>query len=71
MRKLTLPLAGFALVYIALLVSLEAQAGGPAITSDIRATLDATSTVEKAACVRRRVCGPRGCVWRTVCRRWR
>jgi hypothetical protein len=25
-----------------------------------------------AACVRRRVCGPRGCVWRTVCggRRW-
>jgi len=39
--------------------------------SSVPPALEATSLVEKAACVRRRVCGPRGCAWRTVCgRRW-
>jgi hypothetical protein len=71
MHKLLLPLAAMALIAIALVSSHRVQAAGPGISSDIRATFGTTSSVEKAACVRRRICGYRGCIWRTVCRRWR
>ena len=71
MRKLMPHLVGMAFVSTTLLMSHGAQAAGPGISFDIRTTLGATGSVEKAACVRRRVCGFRGCIWRTVCRRWR
>jgi hypothetical protein len=44
-----------------------------AAASSIRTTIGNTSAVEQVACFRRRICGPRGCVWRTWCRgprRW-
>jgi hypothetical protein len=37
----------------------------------LQAAAKETRLVEPAACVRRHVCGRRGCAWRTVCgRRW-
>jgi hypothetical protein len=68
MRKLLLPLAGMALVCGALPPH-TAQATVSGLSSSLRATLTEASPVEKAACWRRRVCGPRGCFWRRVCRR--
>jgi hypothetical protein len=70
MRKVLLAIVGMALVSSALLLPHGAQAAMSAISSDVRATLTEASPVEKAACWRRRVCGPRGCFRRTVCRRW-
>ena len=51
----------------------EAQAATPGPGSALHSTVKAESPVEAAAaCARRRVCGARGCAWRTVCRgrRW-
>jgi hypothetical protein len=58
------------LVSIPILFVLEAQAAPPGPTSVLQSAVKAASPVEAAACARRRVCGPRGCAWRTVCRRW-
>jgi len=52
---------------------LQVQAGTYGSFEGLQAAAKAETTVEPAAaCVRRRVCGPRGCAWRTVCgrRRW-
>ena len=70
MRKWLLPFFGMALVCGALLLSHQVQAAMYGISSDVRASLTEASPVEEAACWRRRVCGPRGCFRRTVCRRW-
>jgi hypothetical protein len=51
---------------------LQAQAATPGPGSISQSTVKAESPIETTACARRRVCGPRGCAWRTVCggRRW-
>jgi hypothetical protein len=50
----------------------QAQAATPGPGSISQSTVKAESPIETTACARRRVCGPRGCAWRTVCggRRW-
>lgn len=61
------------LLSIPVLFVLQAQAATPGPASLLRTTIKAGSPIEAAAaCVRRRVCGPRGCAWRSVCggRRW-
>jgi hypothetical protein len=71
MRKLLLPIMATAAVSAAALFTYRAEAAVSAAPASLRATVGHTSPVERAAaCARRRVCGPRGCVWRTVCRRW-
>jgi hypothetical protein len=70
MRKLLLPLLAVAAVSAAALIAQRAEATVSAAPSGLRAAVGDTSLVEQARCWRRRVCGPRGCVWRTVCRRW-
>jgi hypothetical protein len=70
MRKVLLPMMAVAALSVVLLVAHSAEAGISAAPAGVRAAVGNTSAVEPAACVRRRVCGPRGCVWRTVCRRW-
>jgi hypothetical protein len=69
MRKVLLPIATVAAVSAAVLFIHRAEAAPSAAPGDIAATIGSTSAVEPAACFRRRVCGPRGCAWRTVCRR--
>ena len=70
MRKLLLPMAAMAAVSAAALLTLRAEAAvSAAAPANVRAAVGSTNLVEPAACWRRRVCGPRGCVWRTVCRR--
>jgi hypothetical protein len=68
MPKVVAPLAGLVMIAAAALLVPGAQANVSAQTS---ALPGATSAIEPAAatCVRQRVCGPRGCAWRTVCRR--
>ena len=61
---------GIALISGALLLPQRVQAAMSGIPSGVRATLIEASPVEKAACWTRRVCGPRGCFRRAVCRRW-
>lgn len=71
MRKVLLPIVAVAAVSAAALFVHRAEAALSAAPKDMRAVLGTTSDVVPAACVRRRFCGPRGCVWRTVCgRRW-
>lgn len=75
MPKLLLPLAGVVLMAAAaFVVTQRAEANTvSAAASSIRTTIGNTSAVEQVACFRRRICGPRGCVWRTWCRgprRW-
>jgi hypothetical protein len=64
-------LAGI-LMGTSMLLSLPAEATTNRALQTLQTAAETTSLVEPAACVRRRVCGPRGCVWRTVCgrRRW-
>jgi hypothetical protein len=68
MPKVLIPLIGLAMASAAALLvpHAEARLSGPASSFP-----GATSAVEpaQAVCARRRVCGPRGCAWRTVCRR--
>jgi uncharacterized protein (DUF2147 family) len=71
MPKLLVPLAAIAMMWAAVLAADRAEATAvSAAASSIRATAGNTSAVEEARCWRRRVCGPRGCAWRTTCRRW-
>ena len=70
MRRLLLPIGGMALICGALLLSQPGQAAAPGLAAGVRTTLDTIKPVEKARCWRRRVCGPRGCFWRSTCRRW-
>jgi hypothetical protein len=73
MAKLLLPLAGMVLMAVAALVATQSAEANSALASSTRATIGNTSAVEQVACFRRRVCGPRGCVWRNWCRgprRW-
>jgi hypothetical protein len=67
MPKVVAPLAGLVMIAAAALPVPGAEANVSAPTS---ALPDAASAIETAAaaCVRQRVCGPRGCAWRTVCR---
>jgi hypothetical protein len=58
------------LVSIPMLFVLEAQAAPPGPASVLQRAAKTASPLEAAACARRRVCGSRGCAWRTVCRRW-
>ena len=76
MRKLLLPLVG---PLIGPLVGLALVCGVTLLSPRVEAAVSASAihpsaseggTIEKAACVRRRVCGPRGCGFRTICRRW-
>jgi hypothetical protein len=70
MRELMLSLVGMAMISAAALLMARADAAVP--TASVATIAGETSAVEQAAtCLRRRVCGPRGCAWRTVCRRWR
>jgi hypothetical protein len=69
MPKTLIPLIALIMASAAVLLVSRAEANVSAPASSI---LGATSAVEQAqarTCVRRRVCGPRGCAWRTVCRR--
>jgi hypothetical protein len=72
MPKLLVPLAAMAIMSAAAMVATDRAeaAAASAAASSIRATAGNTSAVEQARCWRRRICGPRGCVWRTTCRRW-
>jgi hypothetical protein len=67
MNKVWLAVIATAFISIPLLLTDPAQATAPA--SSLLAGLKAASPIEAAACVRRRVCGPNGCVWRRACRR--
>jgi hypothetical protein len=59
------------LMAASMLMPLPARAATHGALQTLQAAIENTSLVESAACVRRRVCGPRGCAWRTVCgRRW-
>jgi hypothetical protein len=56
---------GLVVISAAALARAEANVPAPSVAG-------ATSAVEEVqarTCVRQRVCGPRGCAWRTVCRR--
>jgi hypothetical protein len=67
MPKVLIPLIGLVVILAAALPRAEANVSAPAPSAP-----GATSAVEEAqasACMRQRVCGPRGCAWRTVCRR--
>ena len=71
MPKFLLPLVGMLLMMAAALIvthRAEAAAVSTAATN-LRAAIGNTSAVEEVRCWRRRVCGPRGCAWRTTCRR--
>jgi hypothetical protein len=70
MRKLLLPAMAAAVLSGAVLYVHRAEAAGAAPPAGVRTAVGNTSAVEPAACWRRRVCGRRGCAWRTVCRRW-
>jgi hypothetical protein len=70
MRKLLLPAMVVASVSALALFSQRAEAAAASAPAAIRATVGNTSIVEEVRCWRRRVCGPRGCWWRTTCRRW-
>ena len=61
------------LASIPVLFALKAEAATPGPISVLAGTAKSESLVDSAvACARRRVCGPRGCVWRSACagRRW-
>lgn len=68
MPKVLIPLMGLAMASAAALLVPRAEANVPVPASGLPGV---TSAVEpaQANCVRRRICGPRGCAWRTVCRR--
>ena len=71
MPRFLLPLVGMLLMMAAALIvthRAEAAAVSTAATN-LRAAIGNTSAVEEVRCWRRRVCGPRGCAWRTTCRR--
>jgi hypothetical protein len=72
MPKLLLALVGMLLIAAAASVVTQGAQAAAASTAatNIRGTAGNTSVVEQVACRRTRVCGPRGCAWRTVCRRW-
>jgi hypothetical protein len=70
MRKLLLPLMAVAALSAAAAFSPRAEATVSAAPAGIRATAASSSMVEQARCWVRRVCGPRGCARRTICRRW-
>jgi|RhiMetdeSRZDD1v2_1073273.scaffolds.fasta_scaffold619365_2 hypothetical protein len=72
MRKLLLALVGMAMMSAAALLVARADAAiSTAPVSMATIAAETTSVEQVATCFRRRVCGPRGCAWRTVCRRWR
>jgi predicted RNA-binding Zn ribbon-like protein len=67
MPKVLFPLVGLVIALAAALPRAEANVAAPAPSAP-----GATSAVEEVqarTCMRQRVCGPRGCAWRTVCRR--
>jgi hypothetical protein len=71
MSKLLLPLIALTMMSAAALLVARADAGVSTLAPSIATIAGETSAVEQArTCARRRACGPRGCVWRTVCRRW-
>jgi hypothetical protein len=63
-----IPLIGLAMASAAALLVPRAEAGISAPASGIPGAASAVEQAQ-AVCARRRVCGPRGCAWRTVCRR--
>jgi hypothetical protein len=67
MRKLLFPLAGASLIAVALLLAPRAEATAPGMASGIRAAF--SQVLERVACLPRRVCGFRGCRYRSVCKR--
>jgi hypothetical protein len=69
MRTIALIFATAMLLSAAVLISKPAEAliSGP--SSGIQTAVKSADAIEKAACYRRRVCGARGCAWRTICRR--
>jgi hypothetical protein len=70
MRKLLLPIGGIMLICGALLMPYPSEAAAPGLAPNLRGALSLAGPVEQARCWRRRVCAPRGCFWRTTCRRW-
>jgi len=64
-------LAAAILLLVQVVSPLHTQAATPGPIATLQAAAKAASLAEPAACVRRRVCGPRGCAWRTVCGRGR
>ena len=65
MHTVLIPLIGLVMVSAAALP--RAQANVPA--SSVAGATSAVEQVQARTCVRQRICGPRGCAWRTVCRR--
>jgi len=70
MQKFLGPIAGIVVICGALLMSYPSEAAAPSLAPTMHSALSVASPVEEARCWRRRVCGPRGCFRRTVCRRW-
>jgi len=52
-----------------MLMPMQSEAATSGAFETLQSAAKEASLVEPAACVRRRVCGPRGCAWRTVCAR--
>ena len=57
------------LVVISAAALARAEANVPAPAPSVAGATSAVEEVQARTCVRQRVCGPRGCAWRTVCRR--
>jgi hypothetical protein len=74
MPKLSLVLAGLAVMSVAAFVVPRVEATASTLPASLRAAIDDDmSVVEPAAlkCAHRRVCRPgQGCAWRKVCKRW-
>jgi hypothetical protein len=67
MHKVLIPLIGLVMTSAAAMPRAEANVSAPA--PSVAGPTSAVEEVQARTCVRQRVCGPRGCAWRTVCRR--
>jgi hypothetical protein len=62
-------IVGLVVISAAALARAEANVPAPAPAPSVAGATSAVEEVQARTCVRQRVCGPRGCAWRTVCRR--
>ena len=68
MRTMVLLVVTAVLVSGAALASHPAHALASGGSFGFQAGMHSTNSIGTSACVRQRVCAPRGCIWRTICR---
>jgi len=61
-------LAAAMMIASQMFLPIQTQAATPGPHETLQAAAKAGTLIEPTACARRRVCGPRGCAWRTICR---